>query len=161
MELPEGYYGNAFAFPMAISEAGSLCRKPLGYAMELIREAKADMSREYVRSVADLMVVEGRPMYRRRRNYLVADTSRVGFESVDFGWGKAVYGGPVGAIPSVSFYAKFRNGKGEDGIVIPILLPRPAMERFVSLVMNITGENEDVDEYCEDHSVPFNTISKL
>ena len=64
VKMPKVYYGNAFAFPAAISEAGLLCRNPLGYALELIREAKARMNEEYIRSVVDLMVLKGRPMYR-------------------------------------------------------------------------------------------------
>ena len=62
--------------------------------------------------------------------------TRAGFGDVDFGWGKAAYGGPakggVGAIPGVaSFYIPFRDNNGEDGIVVPVCLPAPAMERFV------------------------------
>ncbi|KAI7989139.1 Methanol O-anthraniloyltransferase [Camellia lanceoleosa] len=49
---------------------------------------------------------------------------------VDCGWGKPVYGGPVGGTSFSSPYALFRNGDGEDGIVVPICLPVAAMERF-------------------------------
>ncbi|KAF8380840.1 hypothetical protein HHK36_028335 [Tetracentron sinense] len=134
--LPEGFYGNAFAFPVALTAAGKLCQNPLGYALELVRKAKADVTGEYMKSVADLMVSKGRPHFTVVRTYLVSDVTRAGFGEVDFGWGKAVYGGPakggVGAIPGVaSFYIPFRNGKGEDGIVVPVCLPGPAMERFV------------------------------
>jgi len=38
----------------------------------------------------------------------------------------------VGAIPGVaSFLIPFRNAKGEDGIVVPMCLPGPAMDTFV------------------------------
>ncbi|XP_054793498.1 LOW QUALITY PROTEIN: benzyl alcohol O-benzoyltransferase-like [Prosopis cineraria] len=149
LDLPDGYYGNAFAFPTAISDAGLICNNPMGYALELIREAKAQMNKEYMSSVADLMVLKGRPTYRRNGNYLVADSTRVGFYEVDFGWGKAVYGGPAGAIPYVSFYAAFKNTRGQDGIVVPILLPRKAMNRFLSLVEKITSENAMDDQSHE------------
>ncbi|XXG75458.1 hypothetical protein AAC387_Pa08g0020 [Persea americana] len=135
--LPAGYYGNAFAFPVAVSTAGKVCGNPLGYALELVRKAKSDVSQEYMQSVADLMVLRGRPHFTVVRTFLVSDVTRAGFGEVDFGWGKAVYGGPakggVGAIPGVaSFYIPFSNAKaGEDGIVVPICLPGPAMERFV------------------------------
>jgi hypothetical protein len=44
-------------------------------------------------------------------------------------------GGPakagVGAIPGApSFYIPYKNSKGEDGIVITICLPAPAMKIF-------------------------------
>ncbi|WMV07881.1 hypothetical protein MTR67_001266 [Solanum verrucosum] len=40
MELPLGYYGNAFATPAAISKAGLLCSNSFTYAVELIKQAK-------------------------------------------------------------------------------------------------------------------------
>lgn len=134
--LPIGYYGNAFAFSIALTTAGELCQNPIEYALELVKKAKANVTEEYMRSLADLMVTRGRPHFTVVRSYLVSDITRAGFEKVDFGWGKPAYGGAakggVGAIPGVaSFYIPMKNQKGEDGIVVPICLPGPAMEIFV------------------------------
>ncbi|OEL15119.1 Benzyl alcohol O-benzoyltransferase [Dichanthelium oligosanthes] len=134
--IPEGYYGNAFAFPVAVATAGDLAANPLGYAVELVKRAKGEVNVEYMRSVADLMVLRGRPHFTVVRAYLVSDVTKAGFGDLDFGWGRPVYGGPakggVGAIPGVaSFLIPFKNGKGEEGTVVPMCLPGPAMETFV------------------------------
>ncbi|KAM0892386.1 hypothetical protein ACQ4PT_025784 [Festuca glaucescens] len=135
-DIPSGYYGNAFAFPVAVSAAGELCARPLSYAVRLVKEAKGEVDGEYMRSVADLMVQRGRPHFTVVRAYLASDVTKAGFGDLDFGWGRPVYGGPakggVGAIPGVaSFLIPFKNAKGEDGIVIPMCLPGPAMDKFV------------------------------
>ena len=143
LQVPNGYYGNAFAFPTVLSKAELLCKNPLGYALELVKKTKAEMSEEYLRSVADLMVIKGRPSYITAGNFLVADTTQVGFSGIDFGCGKPVYGGPSGAIPFVSFYARFKNNKGEDGVVVPIRLPLTAMERFQLELLKIIQEPVD------------------
>nr|QLI57449.1 BAHD acyltransferase [Celastrus angulatus] len=133
--IPKGYYGNAFAFPVAVASAKELRDNPLGFALEKVREVKAGVDGEYMKSVADLMVVKGRPHFTVVRSYLVSDVTRAGFGEMDLGWGMPAYGGPakggVGAIPGVaSFYIPLKNNKGEEGILVPLCLPAPAMERF-------------------------------
>ncbi|PNX79643.1 benzyl alcohol O-benzoyltransferase-like protein, partial [Trifolium pratense] len=126
--------------------AGKLIENPLGYALELVKKAKADITQEYMHSVADLMVIKNRPHFTVARSFLVSDVSRLKVRDVDFGWGKAVYGGPakggVGAIPGIaSFYIAFKNAKGEEGLVIPVCLPNKAMERFVKELDNVLKNN--------------------
>ncbi|KAI5397319.1 hypothetical protein KIW84_063219, partial [Lathyrus oleraceus] len=112
----------------------------------LVQKAKGDVTQEYMHSVADLMVLKGRPHFTVVRSFLVSDVTRAGFGDVDFGWGKAVYGGPakggVGAVPGVaSFYIPFVNGKGEKGLVIPVCLPAQAMERFVEELDSVVNNS--------------------
>ncbi|KQJ91455.1 hypothetical protein BRADI_4g37830v3 [Brachypodium distachyon] len=136
--IPSGYYGNAFAFPVAVATAGELRGNPVGYAVELVRNAKREVAGiEYLRSLAGLMVRRGRPHFAVARAYLVSDVSRSGIRELDFGWGKPVYAGPakggVGAIPGVASFliACRNNARGEEGIVVPVCLPGPAMDKFV------------------------------
>ncbi|XP_022148551.1 benzyl alcohol O-benzoyltransferase-like [Momordica charantia] len=134
--LPSGYYGNALAFPAALTTAGKLCQNPLGYAVELIKKVKTQVTEEYVKSVADLMIIKGRPHFTAVGSYVVSDLTKIGLEEVDFGWGNPIYGGPAtggaGVIPGLkSFFISFKNKKGEKGIVVPLCLPATAMERFV------------------------------
>ncbi|KAL6660648.1 hypothetical protein ACP70R_001683 [Stipagrostis hirtigluma subsp. patula] len=144
--VPRGYYGNAFAFPVAVSTAGELCASPVGHAVELVKEAKGEVGMEYIRSVADLMVLRGRPRITVAGTFLVSDVTKAGFGDLDFGWGKPAYGGTaeaVGRIPWVaSFLIPFKNAEGEDGIAVQMCLPAPAMDRFA----------EDMGELLRPHA---------
>ncbi|KAM3317890.1 hypothetical protein ACQJBY_035547 [Aegilops geniculata] len=149
--IPRGYYGNAFVFPTAISTAGDLSTSPAGYAVGLVKKVKQEVDMEYIRSVANLMVLRGRPHFAVANAYLVSDVSKSGLRDLDFGWGKPVYAGPakggVGAIPGVaSFFIASKNIKGEDGVVVPICLPGPAiMDKFVEEMNKLLCPAVDVD----------------
>ncbi|XP_047973664.1 benzyl alcohol O-benzoyltransferase-like [Salvia hispanica] len=135
--LPEGYYGNAMVYPAAVTSAGRLTTSPLQYALELLRNAKSQATWEYVKSVADLMVMRGRPCLKMRGIYLVSDVTRVGLGEVDYGWGPAEYGGPalcgIDLVPGVvSFALPYKNTKGEKGIRFTMSLPPNAMDKFIN-----------------------------
>ncbi|CAK7333777.1 unnamed protein product [Dovyalis caffra] len=127
--LPRGYYGNCSAYSVAMATAGEISQNSLGFTLELVRKAKANVTEEYMRSVADLMVIKGRPWYTMVRSYLVSDVTRSRFAERDLGWGKAMYGGPAKGNVA-SFQISYRNKKGENGILVTLCLPTPAMERF-------------------------------
>ncbi|KAK9221200.1 hypothetical protein WN944_009626 [Citrus x changshan-huyou] len=131
MDIPPGYYGNAFTFSAVCSKAEQLCKNPIGYAVELVKKAKAQMNEEYIRSAADLMVIKGRRIkFSTRGNFIVSDLRNVGLGDVDFGWGKPIYAGTAGAVAVISFFTKYQNKNGEPGILVPICLPQSAMERL-------------------------------
>jgi hypothetical protein len=143
--LPEGFYGNAFAYSVASTTAGELCGGDLVFALDLVKKAKSAVTYDYLLSVADLMVLTGRPLFALSRTYIVSDVSHAGFKSVDFGWGEAVYGGPAkggeGPLPGVTnYFSRAKNGKGEECIVVPICLPKDAMEKFLLEVEGLTAE---------------------
>ena len=78
---------------MAITTAGKLCQNPFGYALQLVKTAKDNVTVEYVQSSIDLAVIKDQRDLNRVLCYFPTDVTHVGFEGVDFGWGKAVYGG--------------------------------------------------------------------
>ncbi|XP_044480225.1 methanol O-anthraniloyltransferase-like [Mangifera indica] len=130
IQLPKGYYGNTIGIPAACAKAGSLCGSGLGYAVELVKRAKAEMSGEYLKSVADLMVLKGRPRYTNVENFIVSNVTKSGLAEIDFGWGNPVFGGPAGATSMFSFCMKIKRRDGKNGVLIPICLPKWNMVRF-------------------------------
>jgi len=134
--IPTGYYGNAFALPIAVSTAGELCKNPVSYAVGLVKEAKDRVDMEYMRSAANL-IVRRRGQRRRITGAALTDETKARFHDFDFGWGKPGDVGP--AQPSVApalpwasgFVLPFKNANGEDGAVVLVFLPRPAMDRLV------------------------------
>ncbi|KAM7280804.1 hypothetical protein ACFE04_007938 [Oxalis oulophora] len=145
--LPLGYYGNAFAIPAAISTAEKLTENHLSYAVELVQKAKAEFNEKYLKSVADLMVIKGRPHYTVANSFVVSDAIHAGLELVDFGWGEAVYGGLAKAgiedIPEMSFYLPYKNDKG-NGILMQVCLPAIAMERFVKELDSVLNKDQQI-----------------
>ncbi|XP_054820063.1 benzyl alcohol O-benzoyltransferase-like [Prosopis cineraria] len=141
--LPKGYYGNAIVFPTAISTIGKLCESPLGYALELVRKAKAEVNDEYFHSAADLIATRGPTCSWTMLSCMVSDLSSLRFRDVDFGWGKAVYAGPaksgLDTFQGLIFYVGHANSKGEEGRIVPVCLPPECMERFakeLDLILN-------------------------
>lgn len=132
--FPSGYYGSCFAFPAAVTTAGKLCGEPLEYAVKLIQKAIGEVTEEYMHSLIDLMVTKGRPLFTIVRSCLVLDTTQAGFREVDFGWGKALYGGiakaGAGAFPAANFHVPYQNAKGEEGILVLVCLPIQIMKIF-------------------------------
>jgi len=141
--VPKGYYGNAIALTAVLSTASDLCQKPVGYAVELVKKAKDNVTDEYMRSLADFLVINGRPrLSTTGRCFAVSNLTRIGSDELDFGWGLPKYAGTAGEVPGVTtFYLPYKNKKRERGILFPLCLPAPAMERFVMELNCMLGES--------------------
>ncbi|KAL2252654.1 UNVERIFIED_CONTAM: Benzyl alcohol O-benzoyltransferase [Sesamum indicum] len=149
--LPAGYYGNVVATPLAISTAENLCKQPLNFALELVMKAKSKVTEDYIKSVANFMVIRGRPHFAvDMRTYIVSDVTHVASDNLDYGWGAPVFRGPakggVGVIPGLlSFHIPIKNIKGERGKLVPICLPANAMEVFVKELETMVKRDDDTD----------------
>ncbi|KAI5424165.1 benzyl alcohol O-benzoyltransferase [Lathyrus oleraceus] len=138
-----GYYGNCFAFPAAVTTAGKLCGNSLGYALELIRKSKDEVTEEYMQSVADFMVIKERCLFTTVNSCIISDLTRAKFREVNFGWGEGVYGGVAqggaGPFPGVTFIVPHKNAKGEECLMLPICLSYEVMKRFEKELDDILG----------------------
>ncbi|QHO14140.1 hypothetical protein HN51_071525 [Arachis hypogaea] len=155
--LPEGYYGNAFVLPAAVSTVAKLCGRPLSYALELVKKAKKEASEEYVHSTADLMAIKGRPALSLTGSFIVSDITKFEIRDVDYGWGKPLYIGPdkagIDDVPSLSYFIPYTDSKGEYGRVVLICLPEEAMKRFEKELHGILQ--------IKDKQKPIKSISNL
>ncbi|KAI3677084.1 hypothetical protein L1987_86704 [Smallanthus sonchifolius] len=155
--LPVGYYGNVLGFLAAICTARDLCNKQLGYALELVMKAKSDVTKlGYITSVSNLMALKARLYFTSIRAYTVSDLTRAGFNAVDFGWGKAVYGGSGKC--RVGVYVGYTNNEGESGIVVPVCLSSGVMDRFVKELNRMLAQGKNNEALLE-HKLP--TLSKI
>ncbi|CAM0870812.1 unnamed protein product [Alopecurus aequalis] len=129
-KLPEGFYGNALTFGVARTTAGELCSATLGHRVELIAAAKTRIrANDYAQSVADTLVLRGRPRFTTTRTYLVTDLTKSKLHEVDLGWGMPVYGGPA-----TTTLATFHIPTAGGGITVPMCLPPGAMDRLAANV---------------------------
>ncbi|CAH9145730.1 unnamed protein product [Cuscuta epithymum] len=131
LTLPRGYYGNGIVMLSAAANAKVLCESPLSYAIQLIREAKEKLNLDYVKSVINFMVVNGRPRMPVARNLLVSDISRIGLEKLDIGWGNAIYAGGAMAAYGATFLERpVSTASVESSVLVPIALPYISMLIF-------------------------------
>lgn len=123
-------------FPCAITEAAKLIEKPLPYAASLISAVKQEVAGdEYRDSVLDFMELNGHRGFCAEGAFVVSDMTRLRFTDIDFGWGKAVYGGPAragtGVVPGmVTSIITHKNEEGVEGVLALVSLPPESLERF-------------------------------
>ncbi|KNA18617.1 hypothetical protein SOVF_069100 [Spinacia oleracea] len=88
--LPDGFYGNAIALACAQTTVEDLTEKDLGYASDLIKNAKERVDGNYVKEVIEL-VNENRLSPDSVGVLNFTQWSRIGLERVDFGLGKPAH----------------------------------------------------------------------
>ncbi|KAI3991952.1 hypothetical protein MKX01_012897 [Papaver californicum] len=150
--LPTGFYGNAVAYPVAVSTTEKLIQNPLSFTLELVQKAKDEVNEEYIRSTADLMSIKGRPIISTVRTYFVSDMRRMqNADEVYFGCGEVVYAGPaIGVHPTLSYwmsspFLSYTNNSGDKGCLVPVFLPRLAMKKFVFEMESMTNKTACVE----------------
>ncbi|TVU25315.1 hypothetical protein EJB05_27807 [Eragrostis curvula] len=125
-------------FPVAETTASELCGNPLSHALELVHKAKSEANDEYVRSTVELLASRKWPAVVLDRTFVVSDLTALGEDRIDFGWGKRIAGGvPMAAdilTKLLSYFMKCKGADGEDCIVVPMYLPKTAMDTFAAQI---------------------------
>lgn len=125
--LPVSYTGNAVALLRVSTTFEELEDGQFSKAVEKISEGVKVVTDEYVRSAFDwLEVHRGVP----NEDYMVSSWLGLGFELVEYPWGKPVYSCPV-AIDRKDTCWIFRDGV-DGGVAAMVALPPEEMERFES-----------------------------
>jgi hypothetical protein len=129
MSLPAGYYGNVSPPSKVVVDAAALRDGgSLADAVALVRRAKDAVTTSYFRSVL------GRRWLEQANTFYISDARRLGFHTVDFGWGEPVMACPADTIFNHSFLITVEDYDGEHAVAAPIVLPQRAMDRFAAEV---------------------------
>ncbi|RHN47417.1 putative transferase [Medicago truncatula] len=131
--LPRAYTGNAVLTAYASAKCEELKEGEFSRLVEMVEEGSRRMSDEYARSIIDWgELYNGFP----NGDVLVSSWWRLGFEEVEYPWGKPKYCCPVvyHRKDIILLFPSFNGGEGGgDGVNIIVALPRDEMEKFKSL----------------------------
>uniref|UniRef100_A0A803LR24 Uncharacterized protein n=1 Tax=Chenopodium quinoa TaxID=63459 RepID=A0A803LR24_CHEQI len=142
--IPTGYYGNAVVCPAVATKAKDLLREnSWTYALQLVKESKEKANEEYVRSMLDYTVSNGRPDYTEYLHWMTTNHVYVGLEKVDFGWGTPLYAGVPRPHFVQSMFTRFENDRGEMVRAVLMLLPLQAMSRLKEELRKIVDDQRE------------------
>ncbi|MCL7039939.1 hypothetical protein MKW94_022439 [Papaver nudicaule] len=113
--LPKGYFGNAIALKNCQCSVSEMLDSPLL------------VTNEYMRSTIDSLEVYEPPLPKVHTLFISVWT-RIGFHTMDFGWGGPIFSGPATLPANVVFF--LAHGEEKKGINLCLSLPVSAMKIF-------------------------------
>ncbi|XP_031274340.1 omega-hydroxypalmitate O-feruloyl transferase-like [Pistacia vera] len=128
--LPKGFVGNGVVTAFATAKVADLAEKPFSFCVEKMKEGRDRVTDEYVRSAIDwLEVYRGIPR-TCNGNFYVSAWWKLSFSELDFGFGKAVHGGPV--VSGNEEFVLLLSDNGKENINALIGLDEEKMQRFMA-----------------------------
>jgi len=134
--LPKSYTGNAVLTAYATATCRELEEWPFMKLVEKVSEGATRMTNDYARSIIDWGEInKGFP----NGEVLVSSWWRLGFEEVEYPWGKPKYCCPV-VYHRKDIILLFPPGDGGgDGVSIIVALPPKEMDKFYGLFNEFLG----------------------
>ncbi|GJU83563.1 omega-hydroxypalmitate O-feruloyl transferase, partial [Tanacetum coccineum] len=130
--LPNGYYGNAIVLGCAQTTVKELTENGLGYATELIKEAKNRVDDKFVKEVVNSVSLKGASCVPDSVGVLIlSQWSKLGLESVDFGIGRPVQVGPVCTDRYCILLPVHDHSRS---IKVMLAVPSVAVDKYVDLI---------------------------
>ncbi|CAJ1953425.1 unnamed protein product [Sphenostylis stenocarpa] len=134
--LPKSYTGNAVLTAYATATCREIEQWPFMRLVQMVCEGASRMTNEYARSIIDWGEInKGYP----NGEVLVSSWWRLGFEEVDYPWGKPKYCCPVVYHRKDIVLLFPPVDGGGDGVSIIVALPPKEMERFYGLFNKFLG----------------------
>lgn len=134
--LPKSYVGNAVLTAYATAKCEELEKGKFSRLVEMVCEGSIRMNDEYARSIIDWgELYDGFP----NGEVLVSSWWRLGFEEVQYPWGKPKYCCPMvyHRKDIILLFPPFHEGDArDDGVNIIVALPPKEMDKFQTLFHN-------------------------
>ncbi|GLT27954.1 hypothetical protein SLA2020_029170 [Shorea laevis] len=126
--LPRSYTGNGVLTAYAMAKCGELEEAPFWKLVEKVGEAATRMTNEYARSAIDWgEIYRGIP----HGEFLLTSWWKLGFEEVDYPWGRPRYSCPV-VYRRKDIILLFPDIENRSGVNVLVALPEEEMVRFQS-----------------------------
>ncbi|KAF5206279.1 Acyl transferase [Thalictrum thalictroides] len=138
--LRDGYYGNVLCLACATSSVSQLVDGQLSAIARLVREARQNVTEEYVRSTVDYIDVDRPTRLEFAGKLTITQWTRFSiYERADFGWGLPVYAGPIDLTPTPQVCVILPDGEVAPGksIVVCICLSEAAASKFRECLLEI------------------------
>ncbi|XP_022747538.1 omega-hydroxypalmitate O-feruloyl transferase [Durio zibethinus] len=130
--LPRSYAGNAVLTAYAMAKCKEIEEMEFSRLVELVSEGAKRMTDEYARSAIDWgEIYQGFP----DGEFLLSSWWKLGFDEVDYPWGKPRYSCPV-VFHRKDIILLFPDIDKNNGVNILVSLPSKEMDKFQSLLRN-------------------------
>jgi omega-hydroxypalmitate O-feruloyl transferase len=138
--LKEGFYGNVVCVACTTSTVSELVNGKLPETTLLVREARQNVTEEYLRSTVDYVEIDRPKQLEFGGKLTITQWTRFSiYKCADFGWGKPIYAGPIDLTPTPQVCVFLPEGEececSNGSMIVCICLPQSAAEKFTQALL--------------------------